>query len=845
MRLLIGLSVWLAAVVSGGVASAQTAPPTLQAVAPNGAQRGTRATLVLKGTNIDKPSDIFFSESGFSTKITAVREIPEKPGPRKPVGTEAPIDDKARKYEVTAEVTIAPDVPHGVHAFRLITPLGVSNLLRFAVSSLPEVTESSLNGPAARKLMFPAAIVGKLAKPAEVDEYGFEARAGEELVFQMVARPLGSRLDSVLRLLDRERRVIAENNDFDLSRDSVLTWRVAETGRYALTVEDVEHGGGAEGFEYRVYAGALPYLASVFPLGVAAGSEGTIAASGVNLGGAPNLHITGDRAALIGRAIPVAVTAPAGHTLNRKPLALGSYPEAIESEPNDDPAGAQTLAVPSTVNGRIWTAAGGPGLGAAARSAEAASLGARGPEGRGADGADPTRSGSRDRDVFRFHARKGQRLVFDVAAQQLDSPLDSVIEVLDAAGRVVPRAAIRCVSQTEIALNDPDSNRRSMRLATWNEIAPNDYLFIGDELLQVESMPTHPDADLILRGYRGARTTLLDTSARNHSVGEAVYKVEIHPPGARLEPNGMPVFQIDYVNDDGGPRFGDRDSRLHFEAPADGDYFLRLSDVRGLEGERFAYRLTVREPAPDFALTFDPKSFNIPRGGRVSVTLTAERRDGFDEPIDVEVLDLPPGLTATAGRIPAGATTAVIMIAAAEDASLTARKAVLPSMHRAMARFDVPGVVALKVVGRAMVSGREVVRDAESMEPLPVVALAPPPDLVVTTDASSIELVPGEEVRLTVKVERRNGFAGRVPIAVMNLPHGVRVDDIGLNGVMITEQETTRVVHIVAERWVEPQTQPILVVGRVEVNSPLRNEAAAMPVALVIKRRDASPSTGR
>jgi hypothetical protein len=53
---------------------------------------------------------------------------------------------------------------------------------------------------------------------------------------------------------------------------------------------------------------------------------------------------------------------------------------------------------------------------------------------------------------------------------------------------------------------------------------------------------------------------------------------------------------------------------------------------------------------------------------------------------------------------------------------------------------------------------------------------------------------------------------------------------------MITEQETTRTIHIVAEPWVEAQTQPILVVGRVEVNSPLRNESAAQPVELVITR---------
>jgi hypothetical protein len=85
-------------------------------------------------------------------------------------------------------------------------------------------------------------------------------------------------------------------------------------------------------------------------------------------------------------------------------------------------------------------------------------------------------------------------------------------------------------------------------------------------------------------------------------------------------------------------------------------------------------------------------------------------------------------------------------------------------------------------------------------------------------------------------VERHNGFTARVPVSVMNLPHGVRVNDIGLNGVMITEQETSRTIHIVAEPWVAAQTQPILVVGRVEVNSPLRNESAALPVQLVIKR---------
>ena len=797
----------LALVAAAPAAVAQTAPPTLEKVSPTGAQRGTRVTLEIQGTNIAGATRLIFSEPGFSSNITAIVELPvDKPEMAKGVvRTDAPIDDKAKKYAVTVVVTVAADVPHGVHAFRLYTPLGVSNLLRFAVSSLPERGEQEPNGPdAPQKVTLPAALVGALATPGDVDAYEFHARAGEEMVFQVVARPLGSRLDSVLRLRDGHGSVIAENNDFDLSRDSVLTWRFADVGAYVLAIEDVEHGGGKNGFAYRIYAGALPFITSTFPLGVASGSVSAITAAGVNLGSATSLSVRGDPATLVGATIQVTAFGPSGPALNRKAVALGRYPEVLEAEPNDDPGVAQKLAIPSTVNGRIaMTPAGG------------------------------ARPAHTDQDLFRFTARKGQALVFDVTAQQLGSPLDSIIEVLTPDGRLVPRAVIRSVAQTEIALNDPDSGRRSMRLAAWNEIGINDYLLVGDELLQVEAMPTHPDDDIRLKGFRGGRVALLDTSTRNHSVGEAVYKVEIHPPGTRLEPNGMPTAQIDYVNDDGGNRFGGKDSRLHFQAPADGDYFLRLRDVRGLEGERFAYRLTVREPAPDFDVTFDPKSFNVPRGGRVSVTVTADRRDGFDGPIDVELRDLPPGLTATRGRIPSGADTTVLMVAAAEDATFDGQKATVRSMFRR--DFEVPGLVGLQLVGRATIDGRPVTHDADITDPLSLVALAPKPDLVITTGARQVEVAAGQQVALTVTIERHNGFTGRVPVSVMNLPHGVRVDDIGLNGVMITEQETTRTIHIVVEPWVQAQSQPLLIVGRVEVNSPLRNESAALPVQLVIK----------
>ena len=69
---------------------------------------------------------------------------------------------------------------------------------------------------------------------------------------------------------------------------------------------------------------------------------------------------------------------------------------------------------------------------------------------------------------------------------------------------------------------------------------------------------------------------------------------------------------------------------------------------------------------------------------------------------------------------------------------------------------------------------------------------------------------------VTVRIERRLGFAGRVPVEVRGLPHGVHALDIGLNGILINETETRRTITIYAEPWVEAGTHPIVVLARRE-----------------------------
>src|SRR5262249_5405631 len=91
-------------------------------------------------------------------------------------------------------------------------------------------------------------------------------------------------------------------------------------------------------------------------------------------------------------------------------------------------------------------------------------------------------------DLWRFNAKRGQRLIIEVEARRLGSPLDSVIDVLDAKGQPVPRAVLRAVAKTYVTFRDHDSAGSGIRMETWNEFAMNDYVLIGDELLRINAL---------------------------------------------------------------------------------------------------------------------------------------------------------------------------------------------------------------------------------------------------------------------------------------------------------------------------------------------------------------------
>jgi hypothetical protein len=743
-------------------------PPTVNSVTPAGFARGMTVEMTVEGLNLAKASAIYFSESGVTGKILRVKELPDLPDIRLGSnGTPSTIDvgPLPPRNQVTVELDISPEANVGPVKFRLLTPLGTSPEGAFVIE--PYYGESPDREPNdsfdnAFETFLPTVLVGAISRPGDADHFKISVKAGEELVFVNSSSDIGSTLSPVVRILDANQRVLGEYGSDGGRTTERFAHRFEKEGTYYIRVADYEQGGRAS-HTYRLIVGKLPVMLSAFPLGVRRGQEAEVAVQGFNLG-KPAIKVKGEPSPDRERAVTVRPETPNGAAFSELMLAIGDDPEVQSAGTNTKLAAAQALTLPVTVNGKV-----------AGDSAQ----------------------------YFRFAAKKGQKVVLEVNARRLGSLLDSVVEVLDAKGQPIERAVARATWETFLVLRDHDSVQRGLRIQAWNVLNVGDYVMVGNEICRVEEVPDGPDEDMLVEAFGGQRYAFFGTTSEAHGVDRAVYKVDMHPPGAQFTPNGLPLVRFYYRNDDGGPGYG-KDSLLEFTAPADGEYVAMLRDVRGFGGEDYAYRLSLREPRPDFRLSINPRNPNVPRGGSIPVTVTAFRQEGFSEPIEIAALNLPAGITAAKSTIARNADSATIVLTAAADAKLD-------------------DAAPFEIEGRA----GKLVHKANPEDALKRIALAPKPDVVFFAETKEVELAPGETAEVTVSVKRQNGFAGRIPVVVSDLPARVRVTDSGLNGVLLNEDEDRRSFTIWALPNAEPVEGNISVAGRIETRSPQQNAYAA------------------
>lgn len=318
------------------------------------------------------------------------------------------------------EVTIAPDAEPGRREIRLVTLRGVTNPLAFYVGQVPEVSRKAMKTAAFQVLgkealaqrkrppdeveqhiTLPCTVNGQVAS-GEVNWYRFQARQGQRLVLSTRARDLIPYIadavpgwfQPVLTLYDAHGRELAYNDDFRFKPDPTIFFEVPEDGEYAFTITDAIYR-GREDFVYRTTIGEMPFITSIFPLGRRVGSSQAITMKGWNLEKA-TLMPPGKGA---GPGVYRIAARRDGVVSNSVPFALDTLPEGFDEESNNGQAHAQKVRLPIIINGRI-------------------------------DRPD-------DWDVFRIAGRAGDRVVAEVHARRLDSPLDSVLKLTDASGKLL------------------------------------------------------------------------------------------------------------------------------------------------------------------------------------------------------------------------------------------------------------------------------------------------------------------------------------------------------------------------------------------------------------------------
>ncbi len=396
---------------------------------------------------------------------------------------------------VLIEVTIDPDAAPGNRELRLGTRTAMTNPVVFQVGMLPEVLELEPNNKEAYQELpnllrvpnlpgeeaheLPVLFNGQIM-PGDVDRFRFRAQKGQKLVFEAHARGLIPYLadavpgwfQATLALYDAVGRELAFADDYRFNPDPVLFYEVPRDAEYELEIRDSIYR-GREDFVYRILVSERPFITQTFPLGGKQGVQTIASVSGWNL---PETGLPLDTGPG-GDSIRHTAYGKGEQISNSITYAVDTLPDCTEAESNDTIESAQHIDLPKIINGRI------------------------------------NRPG--DIDVFRLSGRAGDEVVAEVYGRRLNSPLDSLLRLTDASGKVLEW-------NDDYVLKDTHLHKNMMGLLTH-----------------------HADSYLMTRLPRDGTYYVHLADSQNHGGGAYSYRLRVSAPRAdfalRVTPSGVSV----------------------------------------------------------------------------------------------------------------------------------------------------------------------------------------------------------------------------------------------------------------------------------------------------------------
>jgi len=431
-----------------------------------------------------------------------------------------------------------------------------------------------------------------------------------------------------------------------------------------------------------------------------------------------------------------------------------------------------------------------------------------------------------------FTARKGEEILLEIKAASSKSKLDSRIEVLDAEGQPIVRTVLQAVRDSWVTFRGKDSKQSNdFRIHNWEEMELGQYLYLNGEVIRLWLYPRGPDSGFNVFPGFGSRHAYFGTSGRTHALNQPCYIVEAHDPSQPPPANGLPRYELLWENDDDSLRKAGRDSRLYFVAPKDGEYQVRVSDVRSFGGKDHHYELVARAPLPSFKVSIDSKDKVIMAGAGHEFGVTLDRIDGYQGPVSIAFEHLPPGFHVSTPLI--------------VEAEQYRAYGVIWTDPDAPAPSDDFGPTT--ATATAHIRGREVVMELKgglgnlTLGERPKVALeilpgSDPDSFIRAENGRPLTLVIERGGTLQARVRAvRNGYEGEIPFgkedAGRNLPFGTIVDNIGLNGLLLLKGESERDIFLRTAPFAEPGERLI------HLRTTAADKTAAPPVILSVVER--------
>jgi hypothetical protein len=763
--------------------------PRLLILEPPGARAGGEVEVTLTGQDIESPQGLFFDHPGFKAEL-----LPEPPPDPKKVNMQRRQGQNQNQVSVKFKVTVPAGAPLGNHDVRLVNKYGVSNPRTFVVGDLPEVLEKEPNNDVdqAQRVELNSVVEGTVSAPTDVDYYVFAGKKGQHVVVSCLAASLDSKLPAAVELYGSTGTLLTSNRDYQ-DGDAVLDCTLPEDGDYQVRVFAFTYTVGGPDYFYRLTVSTAPWIDAVFPPVVEPGKTNRLTVHGRNLPGGqpdPSALLDGRPLEKLTVSVDVPNDPPALHRLtfrglvppksagldgfeyrlhndagasNPVLLTYARAPVVLDNGANDTPETAQEVTLPCEIAGRIEK--------------------------------------RRDRDWYTFTAKKGDVYSIEAFGDRLGAPEDLYLTLRSADGKQTladldDNPEILNQAQFLTRTDDPPRFRLAVPVdgqyqllvgsrAADLEAGPR-YVYtvrITPEqpdfrLVLMPAVPNLPEACVVPRGGHGEFTVYV--WRQDGFAGDVELTAEGLPKGVTCPPQ---------VAGRGDPR----NARLVLAAAPDAPEWagvIRIKGtalIRGRKVEREARAASVTWPSGQnqppvarldqqvvvavgdeapYALTAELKNAVVNQGEKVEVPVKLQRfSPDFKGGVQVVAINVPDQQGANRQPVP------LLTLNPGSDQG----KVVLDVKQNA-----VPGTYSVVLYAMAQSPSSKggqgnQRRNAFVMEPTTPVQVTVLPKQVanVQLSSNSVNVKPGKEAEVTVRVSRMYDFDGEFKVELVQ-PSGTK-----------------------------------------------------------------------